>query len=737
MTGCAFFIYTENREVCTVGKKNFGSVFSGFVRKVDIALINNLIIVVLLAFGAYGFASLKKVKISVICIALICVITVFNVFLRILKRKKMVRVARSFGLSVKGKTLSGGLVGAFQLPIFVLRDDGKPIWYNREFEAVCTGSGEDGSSVMQTLFKKHIEGRLGEDAKELSCDVEIGNGCYRMYCNVTLGGELCASGIAYSVYLVDISGTERLRKLYCDRRIAIGEIVIDNYDEIFQADGESVMNRILVELSHIFDDWLKGKDAFVRRMIRERYIFLVEERYLEQLEAEHFAILERVKKISKGNTIPVTLSIGISTNRANLNTAAFDALCSGDSETPEVKKAFADTIAGHFARAEELLNFALGRGGDQAIVQFGDDSRESNFFGGSEIDIDRKDKVKARVVANIMRREILSANRVLIMGHSSADLDALGAALAVYRIAETLGKEAYVILERPNSQISVMYESLMRSGNYHDVFIRKNEALNILDDRTFVVLVDTFSAKQSEAPEVIENAKRIAVIDHHRRGVDYIRDTIFTYTETSASSSSELVIEIMRYISPKMTMPLLEAETLYGGILIDTKNMFFKTGKRTFEAASFLRGLGVSPIAVRKYIQPDYEAFLKINQIVSGLQFMRVNAGRIKRGIAIASCELSSDEANTVAPMAADKMLEIAGVDASFVVIQLDAGVSIKARSLGEINVQIILERPEIGGGGHFNAAGGFIKGAKAKDVVKLITDIVSMDESFVQTEET
>lgn len=717
-------------------KKNIVSAFSGFIRKVDVALINNIIIVILLALGAYGFASLKKGKVAALCVALICVITILNIVLRVLKKKKMVRIAKNFGVAVQGKKVCEGLVGDFQLPLFVLRDDGKPIWYNREFETICMRADEKSDDVMCTLYRNYLEGRLGEDTKEIACDTEIGKDHYRMYCSVTSGGDVCASGITFTVYFVDISGPERLKKLYCDRRIAIGEIVIDNYDEIYQADGESVMNRILVELSHIFDDWLKGKDAFVRRMLRERYIFLVEERYLEQLEAEHFAILERVKKISKGNTIPVTLSIGISTNRANLSAAAFDSLCEGENGLPEVQKAFADTIAGHFTRAEELINFALGRGGDQAIVQYGDDSRESNFFGGSEIDIDRKDKVKARVVANIMRREILNAQRVLVMGHSNADLDALGASLAVYRIAETLGKEAYVVLERPNSQISVMYESLMRSGAYNDVFIRKNEALNILDAQTFVVLVDTFSAKQSEAPEVIENAAKIAVIDHHRRGLDYIRDTVFTYTETSASSASELVIEIMRYISPKMTMPLIEAETLYGGILIDTKNMFFKTGKRTFEAASFLRGLGVSPISVRKYIQPDYEAFLKINQIVSGLQFMRVNAGRTKRGIAIACCELSSDEANTVAPMAADKMLEIAGVDASFVIIQLDAGVSIKARSLGEINVQLILERPEIGGGGHFNAAGGFMKGAKAKEVAKLIVDIVTMDENSVPTED-
>lgn len=717
-------------------KNKIASAFSGFVRKVDIALIDNLIIAVMLALGAYGFASLKRVKIAVLCVALICVITVLNIFLRILKKKKVIRAARELGLSASEKKVSGGLIGAFQLPLFVLRDDGKPLWCNREFEKICADSGESSASVMQGLFRKYLDGRLGEDARELACNAEIGNGQYRMYCNVTLGSELCASGIALTVYLVDISGTERLRRLYCDRKIAIGEIIIDNYDEIFQADGEFVMNRILVELSHIFDDWLKGKNALVRRLMRERYIFLVEERYLAELEAEHFAILERVKRISKGNTIPVTLSIGISTNRANLNEAAFRALCEGKPESPEGKKAFSDTITDHFARAEELLNFALGRGGDQAIVQYGDDRRESSFFGGSEIDLDRKDKVKVRVVANVMRREMLNSGRILIMGHSNADLDALGAALAVYRIAETLGKEAYVILERPNSQISVMYESLMRSGQYNEVFIRENEALNILDERTFVVLVDTFSAKQSEAPHVIENASRIAVIDHHRRGVDYIRDTVFTYTETSASSSSELVIEIMQYIAPKLTLPLLEAETLYGGILIDTKNLFFKTGKRTFEAASFLRGLGVNPIAVRKYIQPDYEDFLKINQIVSDMKFLRINAGRVKRGVAIVSCTLSPDEANTVAPIAADKMLEIAGVDASFVIIQLDSGVSIKARSLGEINVQLILERPEIGGGGHLNAAGGFMKGAKAQDVVKCITDIITMEASVAQTEE-
>ena len=718
-------------------KKLAGSV-SRLLRKIDIALINMAVTVAVLLLGSYAFASLEKTRAAVLCIVLLGAVLILNIVLRVFKRKKMERIVQNLGFGSAKGTLCRGIVGDFKLPLFVVRDDGKPLWANKAFVEVCGIDGKPDTVYMNTLFNDYREAQQEYLNKEGNSEgfifeTSFGNRSYNVYCNAVSSKNLCASGIAYAMYLVDITGKKRLTELYKERRIAVGEIVIDNYDELFQTNGESVMNRILVELSRLFDEWLRDRDAIVKRLVRERYIFVIEKRHLDALKNEKFDILERAKKISKGNTIPVTLSIGISDNcNDETDASAFEAFCDGDDENPNVKKAFGDSLVSHFERAEELISLALGRGGDQAVLQEGD---ESIFFGGSEIDTDRSNKVKARVVANIMRKEILSCNRVLVMGHSNADLDALGASLAVYRIAATLGKEAYVVLEHSNSQISVVYDSLMKDGRYNDVFIKKNEALNILDDKTFVVLVDTFSKSQSEAPEVIENAPSIAVIDHHRRGVDYIKDTVFTYTETSASSSSELVIEIMRYISPKMTLPLIEAETLYGGILIDTKNLFFKTGKRTFEATAFLRGKGVNPLEVRKYVQPDLDSFRKINDILSAMRVVRINSGDAgnMQGIAFAKCEISREDANTVAPIAADKMLEIAGIDASFVLIQFENGVSIKARSLGDVNVQIILENKEIGGGGHLTAAGGFAKNKTVDEVILLLSKIMGFDATQIK----
>lgn len=712
--------------------RKLADAFSQFIRRLDTALINAAVLVIVLLLGAYGFLSLKRPDIATICIILMGGIIVLNIVLRVFKKRKMARIAKGLGIATKQGTVFGGLVGKFNLPLFVVRDDGRAIWANDAFEELYNENPEKCEEYMTKLFKEYQE-EYSEYKQKEGADrafvykKKIGNSTYNVYCNLVSAKNLCASGYAYAMYLVDITGTVRLTELYKQRRLAVGEIVIDNYDEIFQMNGEAVMNQVQVELSKLFDEWLKDRHAIVKRLVRERYIFLIEKRHLDVIKNEKFDLLEKVKKISKGNTIPVTISIGISDNcDEQVDDAAFAAFCDGDDENPNVQKAFGDSLPEHFNRAEELIKLALGRGGDQVILQEGDNSQ---FFGGSEIDIERGNKVKARVIANILRKEILGCSRVLVMGHANADLDALGAALGMYRIAETLGKEAYVILEGPNSQISVMYEHLMKDGNYDNVFIKKNEALNILDDNTFVILVDTFSARQSEAPEVIENAPRLAVVDHHRRGVDYLKDTVFTYTETGASSTSELVIEIMRYISPKLTLPKLEAETLYGGILVDTKNLYFKTGKRTFEVTSFLRGMGVNPISVRKYVQPDMESFKKVNDILSGMHMVQIkSADGGKQGIAFARCDISPDEANTVAPIAADKMLEIAGVDASFVLIQLDGGVSVKARSLGEVNVQIILENNEIRGGGHLTAAGGFAKGKNVQEVIRVLSDIMGFD---------
>ena len=697
-----------------------------FLYRMNLIWINVVMSLIFAVAAAVAFLRLNNPLAFVLTVILIWAMVILDIVLTVLRRRKVVTEAGNLGIVDDFGTVCTGLLDAMQLPTFIVTIEGKLIWANIDFKDVCDSLQIKPSSVVQKVFTEAIDGKLSTKNSVINGDIDVGRRSFKYFASyVAVSEDLAAGGIAICVYFYDVTAVERLKYLYRTNKVVLGEILIDNYEEIYQANGETVANQVLIALNDIFAKWIEGKNAIIKGLARERYLIVVTEESLKQLEEEQFVVLESAKKISVGNSIQVTLSIGLSSNRLELTDEAFRMLIADRNSDEQFKKAFEDTLPEHITDVEELINLSLSRGGDQAIVKIGTDKRDNLFFGGSELDIDREDMVEVRVRAGQLKSEIQKSNKVLIMGHAMADLDALGAALAMYRIATALGKPAYVVLGSPNSQISVMYRTLMESGDYYDVFISESEALNVLDEGTLTVVVDTFSARQCESPEVVKKSERIVVIDHHRRGVDAIENAVISYTVTAASSSSELIVELMRYIFPsEKILKKLEAETLYGGILVDTKNMFFKTGRRTFDVCSYLRQLGVIPVAVRKYIQPSYEDFKKINAIVSGMKYMTING----KGVAITSCELPRSEANTLAPIAADKMLEIAGVDCSFVLVKQDEDTAIKARSLGEVNVQIILENQAINGGGHFTAAAGLLKDTPPEKAEMLLLSILRND---------
>ncbi len=695
-----------------------------FLYRMNLVWVNVAVAAVLIALTAVTFFEAGKPGLFVLCIVLLALLLALDVALIAVRRKKAKKDAERLGFSDENGTVCTGLLDAMQLATVILTQTGKLCWANIEFKQMCEALSVKPGAVVSDIFENYIKNAVDEGVRSDSKDVKIGKGFFKMYFTYVRASEELLNGdkTGCCVYFVETTAYERLKDLYKRRKIVLGEILVDNYEEIFQTNGESVANQVLIEVNNIFNAWIQDRNAIIKRLTRERYIMVVEEQSLKAIEAERFTVLESVKKISVGNSFPVTLSIGLSTNRQELTDEAFDAFVTGDYESDAYKRAFSDTLAGSFADVDELLNLSLSRGGDQAIVKTGADSRSNLFFGGSEIDTDREDMVSARVNAGILKDEILKSKKVLCMGHAAADLDAIGSALAVYRISMQLGVRAYVVLDGPNPQISVVYAAIMDTGEYGDVFISKSEALNILDENTLTVVTDTFSERQVEAPEVVHNSSRIIVIDHHRRGVDFIKNTIFNYADTMASSASELIVEMIRYIFPnEKILRKIEAETLYGGILLDTKNMFFKTSRRTFDVCAYLRQQGVIPVAVRKYIQPSFEDYKRINEIVSGMKFLSVN----NKGVALTTCTLPRSDVNKLASMAADKMLEIAGVDCSFVIVKQDSDVAIKARSLGDVNVQIILEHHEIAGGGHFTAAAGYVKNCTPERAEQLIVGIL------------
>ncbi len=707
------------------GKKT--SVINNFLYKVDIFWINIAVLFAVFIICAGNLLKTGNLGLMTLCLVILLLLLAMDVILVIMRKKRAKRRAEKLGLIDENGLVCTGVLGGFQLPAFIVSESCKLLWNNSEFGVVCEENSMKAGNVAGGLFKRHIEGNVTEERPEYDCIIKLGRRFYRLYASyVSMNDANAGDAATIFGYLVDVSGVERLKALYKSKKIVVGEIIIDNYDEIFQQNGEAVASQIQVEVNNIFEDWLKDKNAVVRRLIRERYILICETSTLNQIKAERFDVLERVKKISVGNTIPVTLSIGVSTNEKHITEQAYEALTAGDINSDEYVKAFGDTLQKHLAASEDLINLCLNRGGDQAVVQNSENAGDCQFFGGSEIDQPRKDMVQVRVTSDLLKQAVLAADNVMIMGHRAADLDALGSALAMYRVATKLKKPAYIILEGPNSQIDEAYVTIMGCGKYEGVFITKSEALNVISDNTLVIVVDTFSERQCEAPEVIEAAEKIGVVDHHRRGVDFIKNTVFNYTETLASSTSELIVEMLRYIFPgEDVLEVIEAEMLYGGIIVDTKNLFFKTGKRTFEVAAYLREVGVVPINVRRYVQPSYNDYLRITEIVGGMDVIQMDYKGAKRGIAFAECELSADEANKLASIAADKMLEFTGVECSFVLIAIGPDVSIKARSPGEINVQTVMENPRISGGGHLTAAAGIIRNTNVKEVKSLILKIL------------
>ncbi len=641
-----------------------------FIAKINMSIVNFIFSLMVLTFWAYDLIERKRyLNLTALLVILILIIGI-NVAVSVLKKKAAVRNIKNlaFYRNAKSNGFREGNVGDFQLPLLFLTEKGNVLWYNKNFELIFSDKRLIKPTIKEIFFLR-VKGRLAADEPDLFFEAEIEDRTFHVYYHI-INAEKRGKEDLLSVMLcfVEVTDFVRLQERYQEQRVAVGELVIDSYEEIYQSSGEAVINQITVELGKIFEKWLADHNAVVRKMVRDRYLLLIEDKYLKDLEKNKFTVLDSAKKIAAGNKIPVTLSIGISAHGAS--------------------------VQENYKNAAAAVDLALSRGGDQAIIRIGG---KDTYYGGSNIEMERRTKVKARVISNLLKEELDKSSRVLIMGHSNCDMDALGSCLAVYRAACLIHKKANIILNNENQSIHAMMNKLNSMSEYEDVFINTSYALNLIDDNTLVVVVDTYRQGLTESPKVLDYAARIAVIDHHRRGADYIRDTVLDYSETYASSTSELLIEILTYFKPNLSIPTVEAEALYAGILVDTKNFTFKTGIRTFEAASFLRGQGVDTISVRQYFQPDYATFSKVCEVTGS---SRIVAGNI----AIAKCGPHIKNPKFIAALSADQMLGVSGIDASFVLAEDGGGIAISGRSLGEINVQVILER--MGGGGHLTAAG-------------------------------
>lgn len=491
-----------------------------------------------------------------------------------------------------------------------------------------------------------------------------------------------------AIYFIDNTDFLEISKKYEECQTCTGIIMIDSYEELTQNMSQEEKTQVMTEIETKIYDWVAKIDGIALKTDTNRIVFIFEQKYLDKIIENKFEILEETKNTETEGVIPTTLSI---------------AICAEGDSTSEKNKL-----------AIEAMDLVLGRGGDQAVIRR---KGKYEFYGGKKQEVEKRTKVKARAVCAALEELMEEAPNILIMGHSNGDIDSMGSSLGVYRIAKSLGKTAKIVNNTYGMTLKDFIEAVEQEEEYKDVIIDKAQALNIITQDTLLIVVDTHKKSYVEVPELLTKTNKIVVIDHHRRGPDYIENSILMFHEVYASSASELVAELLQYTKNNAQLTTFEAESLYAGIMVDTKNFTFKTGVRTFEAAAYLRKNDIDIIKVKKWFQSDLESYNVIAEVVKNTEVIRDTIG-------ISIYEENDENAGLICAKAADELLTISDISASFVLGMVKDTVYISGRSIGDINVQLVLEK--LGGGGHHTVAGAQITGITVDEAKKQLIEKIN-----------
>ena len=454
-----------------------------------------------------------------------------------------------------------------------------------------------------------------------------------------------------------------------DQRMIAGLIYIDNYDEVMESVEEVRQSLLVALIDRKINKYIGDVDGIVKKLEKDKYFIVLRKDAYKKLKEDKFSLLEEVKQVNIGNSRSATLSIGL-----GLNTA---------------------TYALSYQYARVAIDLALARGGDQAVIK---DCNGITYFGGKKEQTAKNTRVKARVKAEALREFIVTRDKVIVMGHKIADPDSFGACMGIYRAAVSLEKKAHIVINEVTGSVRPLYDEILESPAYEDdIFITSEQALDYVDDNAMVIVVDTNKPQMTECPELLKKSKMIAVLDHHRQSSNIIENAVLSYVEPYSSSTCEMIAEVLQYMVDDIKFPALEAECMYAGIMIDTRNFMNRTGVRTFEAAAFLRRCGADITRVRKMFRDDMASYQAKAEAVR-------NAEVYRKEYAIAVCPSDIDSPTVLAAQAANELLDISGIKASFVLTEYENKIYMSARSIDEVNVQIIAEK--LGGGGHINSAG-------------------------------
>jgi c-di-AMP phosphodiesterase-like protein len=582
-------------------------------------------------------------------------------------------------------------------PLTLVNLDGEIKWYNSKFNDMMDQNDLIGSKIEESFPELNIDDLIHEDEE---CTIQKNGRIYRLHKNIVRLSQNKESnkGIDYimMLYWIDITDFKKLEEKYEDKYPVIASIEIDNYDEFLKEIKDEEQPMIISQIQKEINLWAVRINGFIQKTHANKYTIIFEKKYLKNLEAKRFSILDSIREIDKEVSISPTLSVGVAAQGNDFK-----------------------EIGGI---ADAALELSLARGGDQVAVYKNDDYQ---FYGGKSKAVEKRNRVKARNVAHAMVSIIDESSNIIIMGHNKADMDCYGAAIGMYRGVEDRGKEVHILLNEVSEGIEDIHEIFKNNHDYR--FITNEEAEEIIDDNTLLIVVDTYRPSFTENPELLDKIKRVIVIDHHRRGKEVIEDTLLIYQEPYASSTCELVTELLQYLNQKTKISKIEAEALLAGIYVDTKNFSYQTGVRTFEAASFLRRQEADTEKVKALFQDNLEEYINRAYIISNAEIYNEN-------IAISIFDKENvDKKQILAAQGADQLLTIKGIEASFVLGKTEEGeVFISGRSKGNISVQLILER--LGGGGHLNVAGAQFEGKSLEEVKEML--LTSINESSDKEEE-
>ena len=566
--------------------------------------------------------------------------------------------------------------------------DGGIIWANHQFIKITGLSDTFSEQSLRDILPDFELNWVLDRKTEAPCDATIHGRRYRVYGTTLKSNDQYKTPLGV-LYFSDLTSLYQIRDEYIRSRPVVSIILIDNYEELTKNLSESAISNMNAKLNAVITEWAESYHGLLRRMERNRFLFVFEKKDLNRAIEDKFSLLENIHQVTSPSGLPASISIGLGLDAANFEE--------------------------NYNFASLSIEMALSRGGDQAVIK---DRFNFNFYGGKSKEAGYTSKVRSRVTANSLMELIGQSSHVFIMGHKNADLDALGAAMGIACLCRKKGKKAKIVLDLENNACKKLLDEIRLVPEYKDAFISGQEALVMSDNHSTLVVVDTNRPDQVDCKELLEAISKICVVDHHRRAADYIESVVVNLHETYASSASELVTELLEYGVEKDDVLPIEAKSLLAGICLDTKFFNVRTGDRTFEAAAALQRLGADTTEVKLLLQNDFQDTMAKYQIIKSSRLYR-------QEIAIAA--LNSSTTRVLAAQAADELLNISGIGASFVLYPDGDTVIISARSLGKINVQMILE--PLGGGGNAATAGAQVPASNVKDILDRL--VASIDKFY------